>query len=73
MSCAVARFNLLTFLPADPQVPPGEKTCNSVSGQVVDPSLLPQLGHDSVDERKPSASLGGRKHSTSGLTGIFHR
>lgn len=59
MCCTVACFNLLTFLPADPQVSPGEEACDSMPGQVMDPSLLPQLRHDGVDEGKPSPSLRG--------------
>ena len=44
-------------LPADPQVSPGEETGHSVSGQVVDPALLSQLGHDSVDPGETGPTL----------------
>lgn len=44
-------------LPADPQVSPCEETCHSMSGQVVDPALLSQLGHDSVNPGKTSSTL----------------
>ena len=36
-------------LPADPQVSPGEEAGHGVPGQVMDPALLPELGHDGVD------------------------
>lgn len=51
----------LAFFPVDPQVPPGEKTSDSVSCQVVDPALLPQLSHDGVNEGETSPSLRGNK------------
>lgn len=44
-------------LPADPQVSPGEETGHGMSGQVVDPALLSQLGHDSVNPGKTSPTL----------------
>lgn len=57
MFCVDAWLNLLPFLPTDPQISPGKKTGNGMSGQVMDPSLLPQLSHDGVNERKASPSL----------------
>ncbi len=42
-------IHLHALLPADPQVSSGQETGHGVSGQVVDPALLPQLGHDGVD------------------------
>lgn len=49
--------HLHSFLPADPKVTPGEKTGHRVSGQVMDPALLPQLSHDGVDPGKACLSL----------------
>lgn len=51
--------HLLPFFPADPQVSSGKETSHSMSGQVVDPTLLPQLSHDGIDERETSPSLKG--------------
>lgn len=45
-------------LPADPEVPSGEEAGHSVPGQVVDPALLPQLGHDGVNPREACLALG---------------
>ena len=36
-------------LPAQPQVSAGQEAGDGMPGQVVDPALLPQLGHDGVD------------------------
>ena len=41
--------DLESLLPGDPEVAPGEEAGDGVPGQVVDPALLPQLGHDRVD------------------------
>lgn len=49
----------MPFLPADPQVPAGEKTSDGVPGEVVNPALLPQLSHDGVDEGESGSRLGG--------------
>lgn len=40
---------LHALLPADPQVSTCEEAGHGVARQVVDPPLLPQLGHDGVD------------------------
>lgn len=40
--------HLHSFLPTDPQVPPGEEASYCMPGQVMDPPLLPQLSHDGV-------------------------
>lgn len=45
-------------LPADPEVPAGEEAGHSMPGQVVDPALLPQLGHDGVNPREACLALG---------------
>lgn len=50
--------HLHATLPADPQVSPGQKAGHSVPSQAVDPSLLPQLGHDGVNPRESCASFG---------------
>ncbi len=50
--------HLHPLLPGDPEVPPGEEAGDGVPGQVVDPSLLPQLGHDGVDPGEPGAAVG---------------
>ncbi len=49
---------LHALLPADPQVSAGEETSDCVSGQMVDPALLSQLGHDGIDpgETRPALS-----------------
>lgn len=44
-------------LPADPQVSSGEETGHGMPGQVVDPTLLSQLGHDGVNPGKTSPTL----------------
>lgn len=44
----IPRPHLHAFLPADPQVAPGEEAGHGVPGQVMDPALLPQLRHDGV-------------------------
>lgn len=49
--------HLHPFLPADPQVAPGEETRHSVPGQVMDPALLPQLSHDGVYPGKARLGL----------------
>lgn len=48
---------LHAFLPADPQVSSSQETGHSVSGQVVDPAFLPQLGHDGVNPREASPAF----------------
>lgn len=48
---------LLALLPADPQVSSGQEAGHGVPGQVVDPALLPQLGHDGIDEGETSPGL----------------
>ena len=54
--------HLMTYLhaalPADPQVSPGEEAGHGVPGQVMDPALLPELGHDSVDPGEACPSFG---------------
>lgn len=45
-------------LPADPEVPAGEEAGYGVPGQVVDPALLPQLGHDGINPREACLALG---------------
>lgn len=45
-------------LPADPEVPAGEEAGHGVPRQVVDPALLPQLGHDGVNPREACLGLG---------------
>lgn len=49
--------NLLSLLPADPQVAPGEEAGHSVPAQMVNPALLAQLGHDGIDEGESCAGL----------------
>lgn len=49
--------HLHPFLPADPQVPPGEEAGHRVPGQVMDPALLPQLSHDGVYPGKARLGL----------------
>lgn len=48
---------LHAFLPADPEVSPGEEAGHSVPRQMMDPPLLPQLDHNSVYPRKACPSL----------------
>lgn len=48
---------LHSALPADPQVSSSEETGHGVSGQVVDPALLSELGHDGIDPREPRPTL----------------
>lgn len=48
---------LHALLPADPQVSSGKETGHGVSSQVVDPALLPQLGHDGVDPGEAGPAL----------------
>lgn len=57
--------NLHALLPADPKVPTGQEAGGSVPGKVVDPALLPQLGHDCINPWEPRLSL--RQKSTSAL------
>lgn len=45
-------------LPADPEVPAGEEAGHGMPGQMVDPALLPQLGHDGVNPREACLALG---------------
>ena len=40
-NCNFLRPHLHPFLPADPQVAPGEEAGHCVSGQVMNPALLP--------------------------------
>lgn len=57
--------HLHALLPADPQVTPGEKAGDGVPGQVMDPTFLSQLCHDSVNPGKTRlgfAPLGQRLH-----------
>lgn len=49
--------HLHALLPADPQVSSGQETGHGVSSQVVDPALLPQLGHDGVDPGEAGPAL----------------
>lgn len=56
-SCLIYKEYLHALLPADPQVSSGQETGHSVSGQVVDPALLPQLCHDGVDPREAGPTL----------------
>ena len=54
---------LHSVLPALPEVPSREEASDGVSGQMVDPALLSQLGHDGVDPREagtPVRPLGQR-------------
>lgn len=61
--CASIQFpphlftHLHPFLPADPQVTPGEETRHCMPGQVMDPALLPQLSHDGVYPGKARLGL----------------
>lgn len=48
---------LHAFLPADPEVSPGEEAGHSMPCQRMDPALLPQLDHNSVYPRKACPSL----------------
>ena len=49
---------LHSLLPRDPEVAPCEEAGDGVPGQVVDPALLPQLGHDGVDPREARPAVG---------------
>lgn len=62
----------LTLLPADPQVAPGEKASDGVSGEVVNPALLPQLSHDGVDEWESCSRLEGDIGCTEGRRVNYH-
>lgn len=48
---------LHALLPANPQVSSRQETGHGVSSQVVDPSLLPQLGHDGIDPGEAGTAL----------------
>ena len=50
------KFN--TYLYYYPEVAPGQEAGGGVPGQVVDPALLPQLGHDGVNPGEPGLSIG---------------
>lgn len=54
---SITRFYLHPFFPGNPEIPSGKEASDSVSGQMVDPALLPQLRHDRVDPRESSLSL----------------
>lgn len=45
-------MHLHALFPTDPQVSTSEKTSDSMTGQVVDPALLPQLGHYGINPWK---------------------
>lgn len=51
------RSYLHAFFPADPEISPGEETSNTVPCQMMDPPLLPQLGHNSIYPRKARSSF----------------
>lgn len=46
-----------SWLPADPEVSPGQETGHSMPGQMVDPPFLSQLGHDCIDPRETCLAL----------------
>lgn len=46
--CAFLCSYLHALLPADPEVSPGEVAGHCVPRQMMDPSLLPELGHNGV-------------------------
>ncbi len=48
---------LHALFPADPQVSTREEASNSMPGQMVDPPLLPQLGHYGINPRETSPAL----------------
>lgn len=48
---------LHALLPADPQITSGQETGHGMSGQVVDPALLPQLCHDSINPGEAGPTL----------------
>ena len=52
------RPHLHPFLPADPQVAPGEEAGHRMPGQVMDPALLPQLSHDGIYPGETCFSFG---------------
>ena len=56
-ACRPMRTHLHALLPADEEVPARQEAGDGVSGQVVDPALAAQLGHDGVNERVPGAAL----------------
>jgi len=51
-------MHLHPALPADPEVSAREEAGHGVPGQVVDPALSPQLGHDGVDPGEACPSFG---------------
>ena len=50
--------HLHPFLPTDPQIPPCEETGYRMSPHLVDPTLLPQLGHDGINPGEASVPRG---------------
>lgn len=50
-------FYLHSFFPWDPEVTAGQKAGHWVTGQVMNPSGLSQLHHDSINPREPSLTL----------------
>lgn len=49
--------HLQAFLPAEPEVPPGEEADHSSPGEVADPAFFLQLGHDGVYPGKARPTL----------------
>lgn len=54
--------HLQAFLPAEPEVPPGEEADHSSPGEVADPAFFLQLGHDGVYPGKARPTLSPLGH-----------
>ena len=63
MPMHLVAFHLHSFFPGYPKVASGQEACDSVSGQMVDPTLFPQLSHYRIDPRKSRLSLLENKSS----------
>ena len=50
-----------TVLPGDPEIPPCKEAGDSMTGKMVDPTLLIQLSHDGVNPRESGLPLRQKK------------